>query len=170
MKNKTTFLKKLYFKWLDIKHAYYDFKYFIFNILFGKGYIKAIYKLVNFDYKSILEFQCFQLKKLCDAVEGGHEEEVSKMEKVHQMKRVIELMENKIRDDYLDRCGFDYNRIQMEFFKIKNTDFYEVKDVAPNKYSDEEHEAIYNKAEKLETKEMRELYYTLYKYSMGWWE
>jgi len=137
-------------------------------ILFG-GYIKPFTQLVRYDYHSVLEFQKFQIEKLLEDVKNGMECEEDRIIKEKNMARVICLIDNILRDDFMERCGFDYNRCRLKFFKCKNSENFELKDIHPNKYSKAEYNKIIEKAVELQIAESKELYKILHEKSLSWW-
>jgi len=153
----------------SMQRTYYDVRYFIKKILFG-GFLKPFYQLVCYDYQSILEFQKFHIEKLCKDIENGMECDEGRLPKIKDMKRVIELLDNIIKDEYPERCGMDYSRSILEFMSRKNSDMYELINTHPNPQSKEETKDIYERAEKLKVAESKELYKILHEKSLGWWD
>jgi len=152
-----------------IQMLYYDVKYFLTRILFG-GFIKPFTQLVRYDYHSVLEFQKFQIEKLLEDVKNGMEWDEDRIPKEKDMARVICLIDNILKEDFMERCGYDYNRCRLKFFKCKdNKDLSELKNVHPNKYSTEEYKTISDKARKLQIAESKELYEILHEKSLSWW-
>ena len=153
-----------------IQMLYWNIKYFITKILFG-GYIKPFTQLVRYDYHSVLEFQKFQIEKLLEDVKNGMECDEGRIPKEKDMARVIYLIDNILKDDFMERCGYDYNRCEFRWFKHKDDkDLVELKDVHPNQYSTKEYRKISDKALELQEAESKELYKILHENSLGWWD
>ena len=102
----------------------YDIPRFIKNIwLFRKG----LWKYEWFDYtynlilfKRSLEITCENLEKY------GHEVNEHRLLKIQKMKRVIELLDNHIKDNYFERIKNKYN---VDIEKFSDEHFKEVREL-----------------------------------------
>lgn len=156
--------------WSDI---YYDIKWGIWAI---RKYTPIVWKMKDYDYHSILKMMKFQLELLCDRIEHrGFEVVEDKMKKVVCMRRSIELIDNQMKDDYAERCGYDYNyKIDFVTSDYKEGYWETTDDKTPEQ---KENNSIALKSGKtLEKKEWDELWDTIkesgeYGHGMkSWWD
>lgn len=103
-------------KWVFWENLYYDVKMYIWSIF---TYHKVVKKMVPWDGSCIYEMTKFQLEILLPRIENGHEEEISRLEKVKKIKRFIELIDNYQKENYSDRCGYDHN---FKHFLVENVE------------------------------------------------
>lgn len=162
---------KVYYPWLDFKRG-------VKNLWL---YRKIVWDMDDFDYNYILEMKKFQLEKLLKVLENGSEIEETRNPKIEDIKRCIELISNILEDNYVERCGYDHNRVIFEFSEVKESNkngnkLYEIVNTHPNAYSDAEFRDIISKARTLEMEEWDELWETIKKGNksklgmMGWWD
>lgn len=164
-------LKKLSsFRHRFIEMPWYNFKHGIKNIW---QYRKQVWKQRPWDYYSILEMQQFELKRLLKTLEKGYEIDETRLPKVAQIERCIELIQNILDDDsfdntYLDRVGYDIMKIKHEFVPSDEEGFFEMKSDSP--YSDEESDRMHKEGEELKKKEINELFNTIRDNFETWWD
>lgn len=144
-----------------ISNLFYDIKWTVKNLI---KYRKIVSKMRPWDYEYIVEMIEFQLSDLCDTIEEyGNEADDSRLPKIKNMRRTIELLNNHIKDNYLDRCGYDDDAIKM---KLKGNDVIFEKSPGFENYDEEK---IFIDAHELEEKEWKELFEIL-KYMREWWD
>lgn len=144
-----------------ILYLFNDIRWTVKNLF---RYRKIVSKTRPWDYVFILEMMKFQLSDLCDTIEKhGNEVDKSRLPKIKNMKRAIELLNNQIEGNYLYTCGYDDNAIAL---KIENS---VVKFNKNDGYKNYNEKKIFNSASKLEEKEWNELFKIL-KEMRGWWD
>lgn len=127
-------------------------------------YRKIVSKIRPWDYEYIIKMIEFQLSDLCDTIEEyGNEADDGRLPKIKNMRRTLELLNNHIKDNYLDRCGYDDEAVKM---KVEGNSVIFEKSVGYENYDEEK---IFSKAHKLEEKEWNELFKTL-KEMREWWD
>ena len=146
--------------WEDI---YYDVKWYFWALF---KYHKIVRGMRPWDACYIFKMIKFQLEVLLPQIENGNEEEESRGEKVKDIKRFIELLNNNINDDYVARCGFDYN-FEFDFVKTDHKDLVELKSNETKEQSLKNSKALED-AHKLEKDEMEEIGRLITKMP-GWW-
>ncbi len=152
-------------RWEYYKHKWYDLKWAIRNYV---KYFRVVGKMRPWDSHSVLEMMKFQISNLCNTMEKrSNEVEEDLNPKLVKMKRFIELADNKIEDEFAERCGFDHNFNFNFDGDPENEGFSEVL----TDESDEQRK-INSKAlsdgHKLETKEFNEMM-ELLKDMRSWW-
>jgi len=153
--------------WHDI---YYTPKRGIKNLFY---YFKIVWRMTPWDSQSIYEMMRHQLIILCKSIENGYEVEETKLPKVKDIKRCIELLTNIIEDNHMDRCGYD-NNYKISFEPInkneKDSDnkIYELVTNQTPEQKEKNHQALIN-GDKLSNQEIDELFNIL-KQSRSWWD
>lgn len=148
---------KFYF-WIDI---YYDLKWYFWAI---RHYHKIVKKMRPWDGAYIYEMVKFQLELLLPKIENGPEEEKSRDRKIKNIKRLIELLNNSIEDNYYERCGYD-NNYDFKFEKCDNG--YQVNDTLTSEQKENNDRAV-NEAYILQKKELKEIG-QLFSKILEWW-
>jgi len=161
-KTNSFFHKYIIMSWFNFKHG-------ISNLW---KYRKIVWRTRHWDYYYILEMQKFQLEHLKNVLEKGYEEEISKNKKVIQISSCIKSIQNLLDDmntdnTYMQKVGFDINRIESEFKPVENKELYEY--VSKSPYSKEEMNQFYSESEKLKKIDIDNLYDTLKEHSFSWW-
>lgn len=110
-------------KWYFWEDIYYDIIWYFRNLF---KYHKIVKQMRPWDGCYIFQMMKFQLEILLPQIENGNEIDESRLEKVKDIKRLIELLNNHIEDDYVDRCGFDYN-FKFDCVETKNERLVELK-------------------------------------------
>jgi len=158
---------KIYYPWLDFKRG-------VKNLWF---YRKIVWSMGDFDYAYILQMKKFQLERLLKVLENGFEVEESRNPKIEDIKRCIELITNKLEDNYAKRCGYNSERTTIGFSKIEGDGkLYQMINTHPNPQSDEELRDIFSRARELEMEEWNELWDIIKKGNksdhgmLGWWD
>lgn len=158
------------FFWADL---YYDIKWGVWAL---RKYFRVVWGMRDYDYNYNLRMMKFQLELLCDRIEfRGMEVDERRVNRVKDMRRVIELLHNQIEDNFTQRCGYDYN-YKMSFVPSETgPDLFEmVTDETPDQI-DNNIKAI-TQAPILEEQEWNELWDTIKNgkasdYGMrGWWD
>lgn len=78
----------------------YKLPYFIRNIWFFR---KELYEFRSWDYTYNLQFLKRTLERTLICLENGNEVEESRLVKVNKIKRAVELLNNKITDNYIEQ-------------------------------------------------------------------
>jgi hypothetical protein len=152
-------------KWEFWRQKYYDLKLKLWAL---RKYFKTVTMMTPWDSQSIIIMLKFQIEILSNYLEKrGHEEEKSKLSKVTKMKRFVELANNYLEDNYLDRCEFIHR--DMKFVPVEGE-----KDLMELKFDETPEEAEHNakalqEIAKLQEKEWKEMI-GLLKYMRGWWD
>tara|TARA_R110000868_G_scaffold187815_1_gene430524 strand:- start:220 stop:714 length:495 start_codon:yes stop_codon:yes gene_type:complete len=139
-------------------------------------YTPTVYRMRDYDGEfTVLMFKK-SLEQLCDRIEfKGSEVEDERMEKVKDMRRVIELMDNFLADNYLERSGYDDN-FEITFEKYSDSDkLYQLRDTCTKEQKKHNDRSI-KLAHKLENNEWNEIWDTIKKGKesniglQGWWD
>jgi len=97
------------------RHIWYKFKFWKhkwYDLIRGLKNLKAYFKVVigiypwNADY-TILALTKISLKRLLKYLEDGSEVPETRLPKVKDVKRTIELIDHHLKDDYAERCGWE---------------------------------------------------------------
>lgn len=150
---------KIYF-WEDL---YYEVKWYFWSLF---KYHKMVREMRPWDSYYIFKMMKFQLEILLPEIENGYEEEVSRTEKVGDIKRLIELLNNRINDDYVTRCGFDYN-FEFDFVATDKDNLVELKSNETEEQDIRNRKALED-AHELERVELEEIGRLITKMP-GWW-
>ena len=167
---------KWFWKW-NVKYPWYDFRRGIQNLY---THFSVVWKSGDFDYAYILRMTKFKLERLEKVLQDGYEVDKDRLPKVEDIKRCIELINNKLEDNYAERCGYQSDRTTIEFEPIDEELNGEKLFVMVNKHpkpqSNEELREIFKKAHELEKEEWAELWDTIKKGNKsdrgmnGWWD
>lgn len=160
-----TFLKSLdeldsfYNKFIST--PWYNFKHGIKNIW---NFKKIVWEHRDWDYEYILRMQYFQLERLKNLIDKyGNEVDESRIPKVKDMERCIELIKNIIDDEYYTRVGCANQNYKFELNEDDTLSLI-------SSYTDEEFREFYEKTIELKEKEIEELYKILKEKSESWWD
>jgi hypothetical protein len=145
-----------------IKYFYYDIKSYFWAI---SKYHKIVKKMKPWDGCYIYQMVKFQLEILLPQIENGNEEEISKAEKIKDIKRLIYLLNNSIEDKYSEICGYDFN--YNITFEKRNDGSYEMKDDETIEQNNNNIRAIED-SKKLEEKELKEIGFLFSKVTCWW--
>lgn len=120
-----------------------DFRDIIYNLKLSWKYFKKFFYHVWWfrgrSYTSTLELLLLSLKEQHSTIAGNTHKDY--MEPVHNLERCIELLDNLIKDEYLERCGYDYN-YKIDFVPYKQTE--DDKEVVGDVPNDEWFEMVSN--------------------------
>ena len=155
------------------QEKYYNLKWGIWALY---KYFRTVWGMRDFDYNYNLKMMKFQLELLCDRIEfRGYEVEEDRMKKVKDMRRVIELLHNQIEDNFVERCGYDYN-YKIDFVECEDKEgYFEMVD-NKTKEQGENNDRALKEAKELGKDEWNELWDTIKNgnhagYGMwGWWD
>lgn len=166
-------------KWFwkfKVKYPWYDFRRGVQNLF---THFSIVWSSGDFDYAYILRMMKFKLERLEKVLEDGYEIEEDRLPKLKDIKRCIELLNNKLEDNYAERCGYEPNAVKHEFVPIEKDEdgeqLYELVSTPITK-TNEEIKEILNEAHKLEQVEWEELWDIIKKgknspYDMrSWWD
>jgi hypothetical protein len=149
----------------NINGFFYDMKYYFSNLI---KYHKIVKEMRPWDGHYIYMMTKFQLEQLLPVIENGHEEDESRLEKVKDIKRLIYLLNNSIKDNYSERCGFDHN-YNITFEKLNDdSQLYEMKSDETPEQESNNRRAI-EEANQLEKDEIEEIG-KLYTKVTYWWD
>lgn len=167
------------FKWFwkfKVKYPWYDFRRGIQNLY---THFSIVWKSGDFDYIYILQMMKFKLERLESILQNGYEVDKDRLPKIEDIKRCIELLNNKIEDNYAERCGYVHGDAKYDFVPVEKDDdgeqLYEMV-VTRTTQTDEEIREIFKKAQELEQEEWEELWETMKKGNKspvdmrGWWD
>jgi len=129
---------------------YYNIKWYLWNL---RKYHKIVKNMRPWDGSCIYEMVKFQLEILLPVIENGQEVDESRLPKVKKIKRLIELLNNNIEDNYTDRSGFDNN---FKFVKMEGTNLTQLESTETPEQIKNNQEAI-EKSLELEKKELKEI-------------
>jgi hypothetical protein len=153
----------------SVEYFYHDMKWSIKNFF---TYFKIVSGMRPWDYQYLLKMQKFQLEKLCYVIENyGHEIDEDRLPKIEKMKRAIELLDNRIEDNYADRCGYIADAKKIDFVPTKdNPKLYEMASKLQPGYEDYDEHKVFDDAGKLQEQEWNELFDLLKNNLEGWWD
>jgi hypothetical protein len=144
-------------KWHDLQNAVWALR----------KYFKIVTKMVPWDYSSVLKMMKFQINILADNIEKhGMEVDETRLPKVEKMRRFIELADNKLEDNYAERCGFDHD---YEFEKCKDNEYLRELKTTETAEQKKKNTKALKEGRKLEEKEWNEMF-ELLKDMRGWWD
>ena len=171
-------MKKIFygFFWLDF---YHNTKNGIKSLII---YFPIVWNMRDWDYSLLLQMQKFQIKRLYNYIKKREMEVAeTRVPKEKDMERCIEILNNLIEDNYIDKLGgLNSYKYPFKFKKINNkdkekNDLYEKVNHITEKEQEEDFEKI-KKARKLEEEEWKELWDTIKNgknsdFGMqGWWD
>lgn len=144
---------------------YYNIKYG-FKALFR--FFKVIWEFRAWDYtfterilKICLEEHLHNIKYYSNEIEKD------RLVKITKLERAIELLDNKIKDDYADRCGYDFD-YEFDFLPCKNSTFGELVTNQTEEQKEKNTKAIFE-SQLLADKEWQEFTDILRTNWNGWW-
>lgn len=149
---------RIYYPWLDFKRG-------IKNLV---KFFPVIWKTNDWDWRTIIDVQKFQLERLLKSIKEGNEIDETRIPKEKDIERCLELINNLIEDNYAERCGYDSERHIMGFKPLPNGN-YEMVNNHPNPQTDEELSVIFKNSRELEKKEWDELWDIIKKGKEGEW-
>lgn len=139
-------------KWYKFKfweHKYWDLKRGIKNLI---AYFKVVFNLYPYNGDSTFySLNKLSLERLLAWIENGMEVDETRLPKIKNIKRVIELFDNFLEDNFAERCGW----------KLDDGRLFE-------KPSESNMEAL-EKSHKLQEEEWEELFLLL-KDIRSWWD
>jgi hypothetical protein len=140
---------------------------------FFRKFFYAIWNFRAYDSTYTLEILkiCLQEHLSEIASDSGMQEiDKTRLPKEEKLKRAIELLDNTLRDDYAERCGYDYNYdFNFEPFEEEGKEkLFEMKTTTTEEQEVNNTRAL-KEANELEIKEWEE-FTTILQYELkGWW-
>jgi len=156
---KPRFFYKMF--WTDI---YYETKWKVWAL---RKYFPIVLKMKSYDYHSILEMLQFQLGVLNSRLENGLEIEETRIPKVNDIKEVINLIENKLEENYGERIESKRPDYDIWFDKVEGKEYFEMKDNDPR--TEEEKDEYFKQYGELEETEWKKIFELLQK-MRSWWD
>jgi len=151
-----------WWRWEFYQEKWWALKWAIRNL---RKYFKIVIKMRDFDFAYNIQMMKFQIEMLKDRIKNGWEEETSKGKKVKKMERFIELANNYLEDNYMDRCNYEPGDLQFKEPDEKgNREIY-----FDSPLTDEERREKIIEIRKLEDDEWNEMIDIL-KEARGWWD
>ena len=172
-------LKKLinsrrWWRWEFYENKYFEFKWRFWAF---KNYNNVITKNARpWDSEVVLIFMKKHFENIAKCLENGHEIEETRTLRIKDIKRCIEIIENILKGDYSERCGFDHERNNLQFVQVEGCEEQYELVYADESQTEEERCEILKKARELEMEEWEELWETLKKGKFsdagmnGWWD
>ena len=143
---------------------YYNLKWYFWAIY---RYHKIVKKMRPWDGNYIYDMVNFQLELLLPRIENGHEEDISKMKKVKDIKRLIELLNNHHEENYMSRCGYD-DDFNFNMIKIEGKEGYSLETTETPEQKEKNNKAI-NESLLLQEQEEEEIG-KLFSKIPSWWD
>ena len=138
----------------------YKIPYFIENVWYFR---KELWEHRSWDYIFSLMMLRRSLTKLVHTLEFyGWEEDVSRMKKVNEIKRVIYLIDRIREDEYLKDAETELGEIQNKEWLFD--------DIEDTPEQSEHNRKVFQKARDIEEAEWKELWKTLKGGMRGWWD
>jgi hypothetical protein len=162
---KHRFMQKI---WWHRKYSdwYYSLKYGIKNLF---KWFKIVWNDRDYDSDYILRVLQFKIKNTRILTEKN-KRHVGYQEDVANMLRCEELIQNLLDDKFAERCGYDSERVTLDFIETEDEDLLEMVNGHPNPQSDEDLSSIFKKARELQLTERKELFKILDKHLQSWWD
>lgn len=118
-------------------------------------------KFRPWDYMGVLIMLKRQISLMADYKEKyGYEIEETKIPKIERMRETTQLLDNFIKDDFYERCGYDSSKTKI---KVDNSGILNFEREQSNV------DKIFEEAKKLEEKEWKKLINNL-SYLKEWWD
>lgn len=163
-------LKNMFTLWFW-SGLYYDFKWSIYNLY---KYFNIVVKMRPWDSSYSLEMIKFQTKLMRDNMERSPIVDETKNEILEKMDRFIYLLDNILKDEYHDRCGYIPAK-NMRFVetddskdKPKNQKVYRME--CDREQTPEQIREIYEKSVILEQQEWDEMCDIMHNEFRKWWD
>jgi len=158
-----------WWRWEFYEDKYYDLKWILWAI---KKYFKIVITMRPWDGGYILKMLRFQIDILREYLETkGIEVDESRLPKIERMKKFIELADDKIEDNYAERCGYVHFDITWEECKDdKPKGCYQMVVLDKDKEQDDKNTVALKKGHELEEKEYKEMFEILGTDMRGWWD
>ena len=158
-------MKTIFYK---IEDLYYNIKGGIKSFI---KYLPIVWEMRDWDYIYLFQMMKFQLNLLLKTIKKGHEIDETRIPKEKDIQRCIILLDNLIKDDYMERCGYESDRTRFKIIPLEdNPKLTKLVDVHPNCYLDEEFHKILEESEKLQQQELKELFDIMNKNCLSWWD
>jgi len=106
----------------------YNLPYLIKNIWYFR---KELYNFRSWDYSYNLQFLKRTLERTLICIENGNEVDESRLVKVNKIKRTIELLDNKLSDNYMEQAEKILNikhKISFHWNELPNGNFEMIND------------------------------------------
>jgi len=147
-------------------NLYTDMKWIIWSLI---KYFKIASSMRPWEYSYILRMMEFQLKILRDEIrDKGIEVDEDRLPKVEKMTRAIELINNQIKENFAERCGYIYTDMEFEEVEEKENGMKLYKLKKDNDEIEEKNTKALKDGHKLEEEEWNELF-ELLKDMRRWW-
>lgn len=135
-------------------------------------YRKAVLGSRPWDSAYLFPIMKVNIEQLRDSMrDAGYMDAESKVERLEDMNRAIELLDHIISDDYADRCGYDYDGAIVEFVPFTDENGRQLYRMDTSKTPvevEENNRRAINDSMKLQESEWNELFEVLKK-SNRWW-
>lgn len=150
----------------DLSDIWYNLKLSLRNL---KRFFWVIWEYREFDSAYSLEVLRVSLEGVLNAIKNDSNEiDEDRLPKVKRIERALELLNNKLEDDYAERCGYDYDyNISFIPFEDKGELFEMVDDKTEEQ--DINNDRAIKDADELEKKEWREFMDIIHDDIDGWW-
>lgn len=150
---------------------YYDLTYGVKNLI---RWFKIVWKDRDYDANYILYALLFKIQKTRELTERN-QRHVGYEVDVTNMRRCEVLIENLIEDDYTERCGFDHDRVKIDWSPVKEGEFadhdmFQMDNIHENPQTEEELAEIFKNARDLLKSEKSELFTILDQNILQWWD
>lgn len=155
--------------WEDL---YYDTKWGVKNLI---TYFKVVWGSRHWDFNGTpMVMLKFNLEQLLPSIENGYEVDESRLEKVKNIKRCIELLDRLLKDEYIDELGgYHLTKHPFEFVPIDDSPESDLKCYTIKEFRTEteiEEDTLKTRLSvKLQENDWIELWTIIQRDSQGWW-
>lgn len=150
----------------DFSDIWYNLKISLSNL---KKFFWVVWEYREFDSAYSLEILKVSLEGHLNALTNdSNEVDEYRLPKVERLTRALELLNNKLKDDYAERCGYDYD-YEIKFEPLKDRpDLFEMVDTKTEAQDINNSKAM-KKASKLEKAEWKEFISIIHDDVDWWW-
>lgn len=100
-----------WYKFKFWQHKYWDFKQGIKNLI---AYFKIVWNIYPYNGDTtFFSLTKKSLERLLVWIEKGHEVEESRLPKIKNIKRSIEILNNFLEDNFAERCGWEFDESKL---------------------------------------------------------
>ena len=158
---------ELWYKLEFWKNKFYNFKIGIKNLI---KYFKIVWNTRSWDYYYILEMLKFQITLLKNTIETEsplQEADETRIPKVEKINKVLLILDNILKDDYLKQFNYNFENNKHEF--VPTDKGFELVSQIINFEIEKENKEKQELSKQLEESEWDELFLILKQELKSWW-
>jgi len=101
----------IWYKWKFWQHKWWSLKMGIKNLT---AYFKVVFNIHPYNGDTTFySLTKLSLERLLKWIENGYEVEETRLPKVENIKRTIELLNNFLEDNFAERCGWTFDKSKL---------------------------------------------------------